>query len=108
MHSERNVMVFVEQHENSIADVSRELLSKARELADQLGGNVQAAALGDLGLGPELPALGSYGCDQVLYMQDSRLASYTSLPYARGLCKIVQEYKPRFLLFGARDRKSVV
>ncbi|MFO8031006.1 MAG: electron transfer flavoprotein subunit alpha/FixB family protein [Desulfohalobiaceae bacterium] len=101
MHSDRNVMVFVEQHENSIADVSKELLSKARELADQLGGEVQAAALGDSGLGAELLALGSYSCSRVFYMQDSRLANYTTVPYARGLSKIIQEYRPRFLLFGA-------
>ncbi|MFP4391641.1 MAG: electron transfer flavoprotein subunit alpha/FixB family protein [Desulfohalobiaceae bacterium] len=101
MHSEQNVMVFVEQYENRIADVSRELLSKARELADQLGGEVQAGALGDSGLGAELSALGSFGCDRVFYMQDQRLARYSSVPYARGLCRIVQEFSPRFLLFGA-------
>lgn len=101
MHSEQNVMVFVEQYENRIADVSRELLSKARELADRLGGEVQAGVLGDSGLGAELPALGSFGCDRVFYMQDQRLSRYSSVPYARGLCRIVQEYNPRFLLFGA-------
>ncbi|MFP4213150.1 MAG: electron transfer flavoprotein subunit alpha/FixB family protein [Desulfohalobiaceae bacterium] len=101
MHSDRNVMVFVEQHEDRVADVSRELLCKARELADQLGGEVQAAALGGSGLKQELPELGSYGCSKVFYMQDQRLASYTSVPYAKGLSRILQEQSPRFLLFGA-------
>lgn len=101
MQSANNVMVFVEQRGNRIQDVSLELLSKAGQLARDLGGEAQAVALGDAGLQGELPALGRYGCKRVYYMQDNRLARYTSVPYARALQKVVQEFTPKILLFGA-------
>ena len=42
-----NVWVFIEHEAGKVADVSLELVSKARELADQLGLKVEALLLGD-------------------------------------------------------------
>ncbi|MCF8039204.1 MAG: electron transfer flavoprotein subunit alpha/FixB family protein, partial [Desulfohalobiaceae bacterium] len=35
------------------------------------------------------------------FVEDPRLAHFTSLPYAKALVGIIQEHKPRFMLFGA-------
>lgn len=100
MHSYRNVMVFIEHHQNRIAEISKELLCKARDLAHQLGGEVEAVFLGDE-RPEELFELGYYGCTRVYLMQDPKLANFTTIPYAKALGKIVREYTPGILLLGA-------
>lgn len=100
MQSSGNVMVFVEQRDGRIADVSLELLSKARELASRLDGEVEAVALGS-GMQESLAGLGSYGCRRVYYADDPRLAHYTSVPYAKTLARVVSSRQPGVLLFGA-------
>jgi len=100
MSANQNVMVFIEQQDGKVAEVSLELLSKARELADDLGVEVEAAALGH-NLHSFLEALGEYGCRQVSYLDDERLAHFTSVPYAKGLVEIIRKRRPGIVLFGA-------
>ena len=100
MQSSGNVMVFVEQRDGRIADVSLELLSKASELSARMGGEVEAVALGH-GLQDSLPSLGDYGCRRVYYADDARLAHFTSVPYAKTLSRVVEKRRPGILLFGA-------
>ncbi|MCF8107931.1 MAG: electron transfer flavoprotein subunit alpha/FixB family protein [Desulfohalobiaceae bacterium] len=95
-----NLMVFIEQNDNVPAEVSLELVSRARELADSLGLEVEGAALGS-GLQHWLPDLGLYGCDRVYAIEDDRLAHFSSIPYTKGLVEIIQKHRPRFMLFGA-------
>lgn len=98
--SEESVLVFIEQHDKKIADVSLELLSKARELADQLNVDVSAVAIG-YEMENELKVLGHYGCDNVYYVNDKRLAHFTSVPYAKTVVNIIKKYAPQIVLFGA-------
>ncbi len=93
-------MVFIEQNDNFPADVSLELLSRARELADSLGLEVEGVAMG-YGLQDWLPNLGVYGCDRAYALEDERLAHFSSIPYTKGLVQIIQKHQPRFMLFGA-------
>ena len=100
MSSKSNVMVFIEQTDGQIADVSLELVCKARELADHLGGMVEAVALG-YDMDDQLRRLGHYGCDQVHYVADARLAVFTSVPYAKAVTGIIRDKAPQIVLFGA-------
>ena len=68
-----NVWVFIEHESGKIADVSLELVSKARELADQLGLKVEALLLGDENVEKFVPTLYSYGCDTVFMACDRAL-----------------------------------
>ena len=43
-----NVFVYIELENGAIADVSLELLTKGRELADTLGVKLEAVAIGEL------------------------------------------------------------
>ena len=95
-----NVWVFVEQEAGKIADVSLELVSKGRELADRLGVKVEALLLGDK-LEHCLPTLYSYGCDTVYLAEDKRLEPFTVLPFAKVIMDLVLEHKPNILMFGA-------
>jgi len=100
MSSHANVMVFIEQSDGQIADVSLELICKARELADRLGGQVEAVALGH-DMDARLPLLGQYGCDRVHYVNDARLSVFTSVPYARAVIDVIRARAPKIVLFGA-------
>ena len=65
-----NVWVFIEQEAGKIADVSLELVCKGRELADQLGVELEAVLLGD-NVADKADVLYSYGCDSVILAEDS-------------------------------------
>ena len=100
MPSTNNVMVYIEHHDGQIADVSLELICKAAELAADTGGEVQAVILGD-GLDAELELFGRYGCDTLFYVEDERLALFTSVPYAKLVARLIEKHAPRIVLFGA-------
>lgn len=95
-----NVWVFIEQEAGKIADVSLELVSKARDLADRLGVKAEAVLLGDK-LGGCVPTLYSYGCDTVYLAEDKRLEPFTVLPFAKVIMDLIREHKPNILMFGA-------
>ena len=95
-----NVWVFIEQEGGKIADVSLELVCKARELADELGVKVEALLLGN-NLSGCTDTLISYGCDTVFLAEDPRLEPFTVLPFARVIMDLILEHKPNILMFGA-------
>jgi electron transfer flavoprotein alpha subunit len=100
MSENKNVWVFIEQDEGKIVDVSLELMSKGRELADTLGSELWAVLAGHQveGLCPELVGRGA---DRVLLAEHEELELYRTLPYARVLSGLVSEHMPYILLFGA-------
>ena len=95
-----NVMVFVEQSEGKLATVSLELICEGKRLAQKLGVEVEAVALGNQ-MKEKLKELGWYGCKSVYYLDDKRLAHFTSIPYAKNIVQVIQKYKPQIVLFGA-------
>lgn len=95
-----NVWVFIEQEGGVIADVSLELVCKARELANRLGTQVGALLLGDK-LEKCVDQLYSYGADIVYLAEDPRLEPFTVQPYAKVIMDLILEHKPNILLFGA-------
>ncbi|MDR0320331.1 MAG: electron transfer flavoprotein subunit alpha/FixB family protein [Treponema sp.] len=98
--SENSVMVYIQQNEGKAADVSLELVSKARELADKLGAEVSAAIFGEKVSG-EVSRLASLGADKVYLVEDSRLKYYTPVPYSKLMIQTVSEKKPQIVLYGA-------
>ena len=98
--SENSVMVYIQQNSGKAAEVSLELVSKARELADRLGVNVSAAIFGDNVAG-EAARLASFGADRVYVAEDPRLKYYTPIPYSKLMIQTVSERKPQIVLYGA-------
>jgi len=95
-----NVWVFVEQDAGEVADVSLELVCKARELAAELNVSTEGVLLGsDVGAIPAL--LHEYGCDGVLVADDPRLARFSAVPYTKVIVDLVREHKPNIFAFGA-------
>ncbi len=83
-----------------MADVSLELLTKGRELADKLGVKLEAVVIGDNLDGVEKEIF-PYGADVVYKVADKRLYPYTSNPHAAVLINLFKEIKPQVCLMGA-------
>lgn len=100
MADNNNVIVYCEYDEGRIADVSLELLTKGRQLADKLGVKLQALVVGDKLDGIEEQVF-PYGVDTVYKVEDARLTPYTSNPHASVLINLFKEIKPQVCLMGA-------
>ena len=100
MEEPRNVCVFAEVHDGTVAEVSLELLSKARELAAELGGRVGAFLLG-AGVEDLAQELFAHGCDEVHLADAPALAHYATLPYADVVVRMIRAETPAVVLFGA-------
>ena len=98
--SDNSVMVYIQQHEGKAAEVSLELVSKARELANKLKVEVSAALFGEK-VNAEVSRLASLGADRVYIAEDARLKYYTPIPYSKLMNQVVEEYKPQIVLYGA-------
>lgn len=96
----REVWVFIEQRDGKPADVSLELLSKGRKLADTLNGVLKSVVLG-YNVKNIAEETFKYGADSVLLIDHPELGKYRPLPYSRMMNKLVNEHKPRIVLFGA-------
>jgi len=95
-----NLFVYCEIEDGIIGDVSLELLTKGRSLANQLKCKLEAITIGHKLTGIE-EQLFPYGVDVLHIADDSRLAPYTTLPHASILIKLFQEEKPQIALMGA-------
>ena len=96
-----NILVFCEiTEEQHIAEVSLELCSKARKLADRLNARLDAIVIGN-DINNIEGQLYPYGVDSILYLNDSRLSFYQTLPFFSTITKIIKEETPDIVLFGA-------
>jgi electron transfer flavoprotein alpha subunit len=96
----KEVWVFVEQHDGKVADVSLELLSKGRKLADRLNGILKAVVLG-YNVKNIAEETFKYGVNSAILIDHPSLEKYRPLPFSRMMNKLVNENKPRIVLFGA-------
>lgn len=100
MNDNNNLIVYCEYEHGKVADVSLELLTKGRVLADKLGVKLEALVIGDKLNGIE-DSLFPYGVDVVYKVEDARLYPYTSNPHAAVLINLFKEIKPQICLMGA-------
>ena len=95
-----NLIVYCEFEDGKVADVSLELLTKGRQLADKLGIKLEAVVAGDNLKEVEKQIL-PYGVDTVYKFEDKRLSPYTSLPHSSILINLFREKEPRIAFMGA-------
>ncbi|MCL1868771.1 MAG: electron transfer flavoprotein subunit alpha/FixB family protein [Paludibacter sp.] len=95
-----NVFVYLEIEDALVSDVSLELLTKGRSLADQLGVQLEALAAGY-----KLDGIGAqvfpFGVDILHIADDKRLYPYTSLPHTSLLVNLFKQQQPQIALMGA-------
>ncbi|MBD5374008.1 MAG: electron transfer flavoprotein subunit alpha/FixB family protein [Bacteroides sp.] len=100
MTDQNNLIVYCEYEDGKVADVSLELLTKGRQLANTLGVKLEAVVIGDK-LRDIEKDLFKYGADTVYKVEDKRLYPYTSNPHASVLINLFKEIKPQICLMGA-------
>ncbi len=86
-NDKNNLIVYCEWDEDHVADVSLELLTKGRVLADKLG-DVEKTLM-------------PYGADVVYKVDDARMYPYTTNPHAAVLINLFREIEPQICLMGA-------
>ena len=100
MANQNNLIVYCEFEDGKVADVSLELLTKGRQLADKLGVKLEAVVAGD-DLKDIEKQIFPYGVDTIYKAEDKRLYPYTSLPHSSLLINLFREIKPQIAFMGA-------
>ena len=100
MANQNNLIVYCEFEDGKVADVSLELLTKGRQLADKLGVKLEAVVAGDV-LKDIEKQIFPYGVDTIYKAEDKRLYPYTSLPHSSLLINLFREIKPQIAFMGA-------
>ncbi|MBQ4380388.1 MAG: electron transfer flavoprotein subunit alpha, partial [Bacteroidaceae bacterium] len=95
-----NVFVYCELEGNKVADVSLELCTKGRKLANQLGVQLEAVLVGTGLDGVEKQVI-PYGVDKVHVFDAEGLFPYTSLPHTSAVVNLFKEEQPQICLMGA-------
>ncbi|MCR5668871.1 MAG: electron transfer flavoprotein subunit alpha/FixB family protein [Lachnospiraceae bacterium] len=96
----KGVFTFAQQVDGELGSIAFELIGKGKELAEDLGTEVTAVLLGSniRGLADQLA---EYGADHVIVVDDPKLETYRTEPYAQALAGVINEYKPEIMLVGA-------
>ena len=96
-----NVFVYCEIEGTVVAEVSQELLTKGRKLADQLGVELHAIVAGSGIKGKVEEQILPYGVDKLFVFDADGLFPYTSAPHTDILVNLFKEEKPQICLMGA-------
>jgi electron transfer flavoprotein alpha subunit len=107
----QGVAVFIEVRNGTAAEVSWELMGKARDLAGKLNTQVLGFLVG-MNSGDIAREAVAYGCDIVYTMESAMFHAYVSKIYGNALTQLCNEVKPEIFLIGAtplgRDLSSVI
>jgi electron transfer flavoprotein alpha subunit len=89
-----DIFVIVEQMDGNIAEISYEMVGKAKELAASWGGQAVAVVLGSA------IAADVFASDSTLFVEDSNLAQFNPEAYGKVIEALVKEKTPRLVMFG--------
>lgn len=95
-----NIIVFCETDNGKLCDVSLELLTKGRALAQTLKCDLEALLIG-FNVENLEKELYSYGAKRVHLADNPKLEFFRTLPYAAITIALFKEEKPQIALFGA-------
>ncbi len=95
-----NLFVYCEIEDGQVAEVSLELLTKGRTLANELKCKLEAIAVGHKLDDVEKQVM-PYGVDTLYLADDERLYPYQTLPHTSIVVKLFEEQKPQIAFMGA-------
>ncbi|MCL2097651.1 MAG: electron transfer flavoprotein subunit alpha/FixB family protein [Bacteroidales bacterium] len=95
-----NIFVYCELEGTKVAEVSLELLTKARSLAAQVGVKVEALVIGHKLEGIEKELM-NYGAEIIHLADDQCLEPFRTLPHTAITVGVMKEVQPQVALFGA-------
>jgi electron transfer flavoprotein alpha subunit len=98
----RGIITWAEITNGKISRPSLELLTPARNLANQLGNNTKVMTL-IIGknIQPMAQTLIEHGSDEVIIVENDRLEEYLVLPFSSIFAQVIMERKPEIALFAA-------
>ena len=96
-----NVFVYCEIEDTKVAEVSQELLTKGRKLADRLGVQLHAVVAGTGITGKVEDQILPYGVDKLFVFDAPGLFPYTSAPHTDILVNLFKRENPQICLMGA-------
>lgn len=96
-----NVFVYCEIEGTTVAEVSQELLTKGRKLANELGVQLHAVVAGTGIKGKVECQILPYGVDKLFVFDAEGLFPYTSAPHTDILVNLFKEEQPQIALLGA-------
>ena len=96
-----NVFVYVEIEGTQVQEVSQELLTKGRKLANELGVELHAVVAGTGIKGKVEDQILPYGVDKLFVFDGEGLFPYTSAPHTDILVNLFKEEQPQICLMGA-------
>ena len=96
-----NVFVYCETEGTTVAEVSQELLTKGRKLANQLGVDLNAVVAGTGIKNKVEDQILPYGVDKLFVFDAEGLFPYTSAPHTDILVNLFKEETPQIALLGA-------
>lgn len=94
------VCIYLETKDSGIVDVGFELISEGRKLADQLGVQLSAVAVGS-GIKDSAQEAFKYGLERLYLVDDPVFSENLDDIYAKALVQIIARYKPEIFLAGA-------
>lgn len=95
-----NIFVYCEIEDGIVVDVSIELLTKGRKLANEIGCKLEAVVIGSKLQGIE-EQIFPYGVDVIHLADHDKLYPYTTLPHSEIIIRLIQQEQPQIALFGA-------
>jgi len=95
----KGIWVFAEQRNGDVRSVTYELLSKGRELADNLNTELCAVCLGSSV--KDTAQFAAYGADKVYLIDDPALVNPSEDQCVAELTRLINEKKPEIVLAGA-------
>ena len=96
-----NVFVYIEIEGTKVAEVSQELLTKGRKLANTLGVQLNAVVIGTNIKGEVESQILPYGVDKLFVFDGEGLFPYTSAPHTDIIVTLFKEEQPQICLMGA-------
>jgi len=98
----KGVWVFIEHRDGRIRNVSLELISEGRKLAQELGQEISAVLIGDnvVELTKELFASGA---DNVYLVEGSAFQHYSTDAYSIAFTHLIRKHLPSVILLGATN-----
>ncbi len=96
-----NVFVYIEIEGTEVREVSQELLTKGRKLANELKVELEAVVIGTGIKGKVEDQILPYGVDKLFVFDGEGLFPYTSAPHTDIMVNLFKEEQPQICLMGA-------
>jgi electron transfer flavoprotein alpha subunit len=100
LNSCRNIWVFVETEHGMVKNVSLELISEGKKLAETIGEDLVAVVIGNK-MEKIVQTVISYGADQAILVDGLEYQDYTTDAYTNAFVRLIQKHMPSTVLVGA-------